>query len=229
MEDIFKLRFQVYCEEKGFLPSSAYPDGLEIDEFDADALHVAVYGDEDRPKGYLRVVRDDNPLGLPLFAHGMTVDERFQLPAQGGAVEISRMMVRSDYRTKTRGNDDGFPTSPILADPPARNASDLIQLKLIRIAYRFCLENDIRWFLSAVEPSQGRKLRMMGFPIKPIGPAADYYGNVQPHAIDLREMEERFRSHCPKVMEFFASPADDVHTSVFKPGEWHLPLSRHAA
>ncbi|MCZ7861763.1 PEP-CTERM/exosortase system-associated acyltransferase [Agrobacterium salinitolerans] len=229
MEDVFRLRFQVYCEEKMFLPREAYPHGLEIDEFDDQATHIAVYGDDHLPKGYLRVVVARDHSELPLFAHGMTVGAEFPLPAPGGAVEISRMMVRSDYRKRLRAPDDGFPQMGLLADPPARSASDLIQLKLIRLAYRHALASDVRWFLSAIEPAQGRKLSMMGFPIRPIGPVGDYFGNVRPHAVDLREMETKLRENCPEVWAFFCDPAEDVHTRVIRPGEWKMPASLLAA
>jgi N-acyl amino acid synthase of PEP-CTERM/exosortase system len=229
MDDIFRLRFQVYCEEKMFLPRVAYPDGMETDDFDHDATHIAVYGNDPFPKGYVRVVHAPRQSQLPLFQHGMTVGEDFPIPAPGGAVEISRMMVRSDYRKRSRAVDDGFPPSALLADPPARNASDLIQLKLIRLAYRHAVANGVRWFLSAIEPSQGRKLSMMGFPIRPIGPVADYFGNVRPHAVDLREMEAKLKVNCPEVWAFFNDPADDIHTKMFGPGEWKMPPAMAAA
>ncbi|MDW9478860.1 PEP-CTERM/exosortase system-associated acyltransferase [Sinorhizobium meliloti] len=228
MEDVFRLRFQVYCEEKKFLPRAAYPNNLEIDEFDDQSIHVAIYGDDPFPKGYLRVVEARDQTELPLFAHGLAVGPEFPFPAPGGAVEISRMMVRSDYRHKLRSVEDGFPPSE-LAAPPAKNASDLIQLKLIRLAYRHAIETDIRWFLAAIEPAQGRKLNMMGFPIKPIGPMADYFGDVSPHALDLREMELSLREKSPAVWAFFANPAEDIHAKVIRPGEWELPSVLAAA
>lgn len=229
MEDVFRLRFQVYCEEKEFLPRAAYANGMEIDEFDDQATHIAVYGDDPLPKGYVRVIAAGDQSELPLFAHGMTVGPEFPIPAPGGAVEISRMMVRSDYRKRLRDPDDGFPPTALLADPPARNASDLIQLKLIRLAYRHALASDVRWFLSAIEPAQGRKLSMMGFPIRPIGPVGDYFGNVRPHAVDLREMEDKLRENCPDVWAFFDDPAEDTHTRVIRPGEWKMPTTLAAA
>ncbi|MBY3433272.1 PEP-CTERM/exosortase system-associated acyltransferase [Rhizobium laguerreae] len=224
MEDVFRFRFQVYCEEKRFLPRDAFPGGLETDEFDGRATHFVVNGDDRFPRGYMRIVETAEQAALPIFVHGLTAGAGFPIPAPGGAVEISRMMVRSDFRKRLRAVDDGFPPSGFLADPPARNASDLIQLKLIRLAYRHALAIDVRWFFAAIEPSQGRKLNMMGFPIRPIGPVGDYFGNVRPHAVDLREMEDALSSRCPKVMDFFNDPAEDIHARVIRPGEWAMPL-----
>lgn len=226
MEDVFRLRYRVYCEEKKFLPAADYPDGLETDEFDEISTHIIVHGEDTSPKGYLRVVESDDQRKLPLFAHGMTADAEFPIPAAGGAVEISRMMVSSDYRKKLRSPDDGFRALGTLVDPPARNASDLIQLKLLRLAYHRAMEIDARWFVAAIEPAQGRKLGMLGFPNRPIGPVADYYGSVRPHAIDMRELERKLQNDCPAVWAFFEDRSEDIHTTVFRAGEWKMPAKR---
>jgi len=34
-----RIRYQVYCLEKGWIPPDACPDGLESDEYDAQAVH----------------------------------------------------------------------------------------------------------------------------------------------------------------------------------------------
>ncbi|MCS4089717.1 PEP-CTERM/exosortase system-associated acyltransferase [Rhizobium sp. BK176] len=228
MEDVFRFRYRVYCEEKKFLPAADYPEGLETDEFDNISTHVIVHGGDAIPKGYLRVVECADQRNLPLFAHGMTTDTDFPVPAPGGAVEISRMMVSSDYRKRLRSPDDGFRPSDTLADPPARNASDLIQLKLLRLAYHRALEIDARWFVAAIEPAQGRKLGMLGFPNRPIGPVADYYGSVRPHAIDMRELERKLRNDCPAVWAFFENRSEDIHTTVIRPGERKASANRPA-
>ncbi len=36
----FRLRFEVYCQEYGYLDPRCYPDGLERDAFDDHAAHV---------------------------------------------------------------------------------------------------------------------------------------------------------------------------------------------
>jgi N-acyl amino acid synthase of PEP-CTERM/exosortase system len=225
MEDVFRLRYRVYCEEKGFLSASDYPDGLETDEFDETSTHMVVHGDGSEPKGYLRLVECADQRQLPMFAHGMATDEEFPIPAPGGAVEMSRMMVSSEYRKKLRSPDDGFPASATLLDPPARNASDLIQLKLLRLAYQRAVEINARWLVAAIEPTQGRKLGMLGCPNRPIGPVGDYYGSVRPHATDLRELERTLQSERPALWAFFNDRSKDVHTTVIKAGEWKAAAS----
>jgi N-acyl amino acid synthase of PEP-CTERM/exosortase system len=228
MEDVFRLRFEVYCREKNFLSPQDYPGGLETDEFDVGSVHFVVYGDDSLPVGYMRAV--DESLGsFPFAAHGLALSPEYDPPSRGTAVEISRMMVRSDYRHCIRAVSDGITPGRHLLDPPARNASDLIQLKLVRLAYRHSLERDVRWFFAAFEPTLARKLRMMGFPFRPVGPTGDYFGEVKTYVMDLREMERRLKTAFPAVLSFFHEPSVDRNSRVIRPGEWSLPITAIAA
>ena len=229
MEDVFRFRYQIYCNEKQFLSRIDYPHGMEFDEYDDQAVHFIVYGDDQAPLGYMRTIDDSRGGRFPLFDHGLTVHPDFIVPPTGRAVETSRMMVRSDYRHAFRSATDGFSTRHTLKDPPARNASDLIQLKLLRLAYRHALESDVRWFFAAIERPMARKLNMMGFPFKAIGPVGDYFGAVLPYALDLRELESRLQSGFPKVWSFYDDPETDEHSKVVRPGEWKMPTILKAA
>lgn len=221
MEDVFRLRFNVYCEEKGFLLRHDYPGGLEFDEYDAGAAHFVVYGEDRRPVGYMRSI--DEGEGFPFLSHGLTLDPEYSPPARGTAVEISRMMVRTDFRHAIRDVGDGFSSRDHLLNPPARNASDLIQLKLVRLAYRHSVERGVRWWFAAIEPTLRRKLRMMGFPFHPVGPIGDYFGEVRAYVMDLRELESRLQADFPNVWSFFDNPEEDPQSEVFEPGGWSMP------
>ena len=40
--EVYKLRYQVYCIETQFLNSEHYPDDLEFDEFDQQSVHYLI-------------------------------------------------------------------------------------------------------------------------------------------------------------------------------------------
>jgi len=42
MEKAFRIRYQVYCVEKSYETAEAYPDGMEIDEYDMHSTHSLV-------------------------------------------------------------------------------------------------------------------------------------------------------------------------------------------
>ncbi len=227
MEDIYRFRYKIYCEEKKFLPVEDYPSGLEIDEYDEASTHFVVYGQDMLPAGYMRSV-DGDLIGFPLFDHGLTTYTDIPYPLTGGAVETSRMMVRDDYRRRAGSPDDSFPAHPSLPNPPCRNASTLIQLKLLRLAYRHALENDTRWFYAAMESPLSRLLGKVGFPFRQIGPRGEYFGEVIPYAMDLREMEFVMRTGFPGTWTFFDNPADDLHCATIRGDEWSIPTRNNA-
>src|SRR4051812_4367815 len=45
LDDSYRLRHQVYCNERQFLAAADYPDGLESDELDASSVHVGAIDD----------------------------------------------------------------------------------------------------------------------------------------------------------------------------------------
>jgi N-acyl amino acid synthase of PEP-CTERM/exosortase system len=228
MEDVFRLRYRVYCEEKNFLPAEDYPQGFESDEFDENAVHFIVYGDDLLPVGYMRIIDGHDGYGFPMIAHGMTVDDAFSFPPREGAMEISRMIVRADYRHEHRPANDEHSTST-LPLPNAKNASDLVQFRLLRMMYQHALREGAGWICAAMEPTLHRKFRMMGLPFAQIGPAGEYFGEVRPYAMNLREMEAVMEERFPRTMAFFDSPANDPTSRVVRPGEWKVPAISHAA
>lgn len=221
MENVFRLRYDVYCEERNYLPSADYPLGMEADEYDRDATHFIVYGTDPRPMGYMRTVPADDSGSFPVFNHGLLPFRDLRLPHPDIAVECSRLMVRPDVRMQEVGVS--FPQHLILPHPPAQNASALIQMKLVRMAYRNALETNVRCFHAALEPPLARRLNRLGFPLKPIGPPGEYFGAVTPYLMDLREMEHGMRSQAPLTWAFFNNPSDDPHSITYRPGEWSMP------
>jgi N-acyl amino acid synthase of PEP-CTERM/exosortase system len=228
MDDIFRLRYRVYCEEKGFLPAEDYPQGIETDEFDENAVHFIVYGDDRSPVGYMRIIDGQDGHGFPMIAHGMTVNDDFEFPPKDGVMEISRMIVRSDYRHEYRPANDG-PTSSDLPLPNAKNASDLVQYRLLRLMYQHAMREDSRWICAAMEPTLHRKFRMMGIPFAQIGPSGEYFGEVRPYAMNLQEMEAVLEERFPQTMAFFDSRANDPMSKVVLPGEWKISAFSRAA
>ena len=100
MRRIFELRFQVYCKECGYLPPANYPEGLEVDEYDADAVHFCAFNSMDELVGYVRLVRPAESGVFPFQMHCPDLLEGVTLPEPSKSVEISRLMVREDYRRR---------------------------------------------------------------------------------------------------------------------------------
>lgn len=229
MEDAFRLRYQVYCREKHFLAADDYPEGIEFDEFDQDATHLLVYGADRHLLGYMRLVSGADGALLPMIAHGLTINSEYSIPADEHGIEISRMIVRTDVRHAMRPATDVFPNYGQLPPPNARTASDLIQLKLLRLTYHRAISEDARWIFAAMEPTLHRRFRMIGMPFAPIGPPGDYYGQVQPYAMDIRHMEHNLEQRFPNTAEFFNMIEPDPDVRVIFGTEWQASPAKHAA
>src|SRR5690606_27539057 len=93
-----RLRYEVYCEETGFLPKEEHPDGLERDEYDSHSVQsVLFYQPLNLPAGTVRVVcpkADADGCALParMAAPGLDHLPEKILP-RGRTGEISRFSI----------------------------------------------------------------------------------------------------------------------------------------
>ena len=94
MPCIFGLRFEVYCQECGFLSEQDYPDARESDEHDARSIHFCAVDLREELAGYLRLVPADAQGQFPFQEHCPGLFGGVTLPDAHQAGEISRLMVR---------------------------------------------------------------------------------------------------------------------------------------
>lgn len=202
LNDIYRLRYQVYCLECHFLDAREFDQELEMDEFDDCSTHFAAYALDASLVGTVRLVQPKDAQGYPFESHCPTFPE-FAMPARAQAAEISRLVVRKSYRRRRGDSMAGIssdfvekgaiaaikPRSIVRGDK--RENSPLLLLGMYKEMYRHSRENGIRYWYAAMERSLARSLDKMGFRFVPIGPQVDYYGPVTPYMADLDELNER--------------------------------------
>lgn len=212
LRQAFELRFQVYCQECHFLPSTDYPDRLEIDTYDPDSAHFCALNLASDLVGYVRLVREDAINGFPFRSHCSELLAGVELPPAGESAEISRLMVRQDYRRRRGDTLEGVNIQErvVTAAHERRGISPQILLSLYRHMYVFSFENNIRYWYAAMERPLARVLSHMHFPFRQIGPQTDYYGPVAPYVADLREVEADVGRHNPQLMSWLQSPESDL-------------------
>lgn len=200
-----ELRFQVYCEECNFLPAENYPHRQESDEHDVRAQH---FYDRDRGDliGYVRLVPPDEFGELPFFRHCHPFeDQRDQLPRGRDAAEISRLMLRNDFRRIRKEDEAASAESAGAAAKRAgqrRAQSAQVLLRLYRQMYAWSLRHNVRYWYAAMERPLARALSASGFRFRQIGPEAEYYGAVAPYIADLRELETLLRERQPDLLDW---------------------------
>jgi N-acyl amino acid synthase of PEP-CTERM/exosortase system len=192
MAQHYRLRYQVYCVERGFLPADDYPDQQERDEFDGDSIHVGAVDALGELAGTARVIRP-NQRGLPLFRYCTLFPHVRTLEEPGHvAVEISRVSISRLY---ARRRDEIHPPSTDPATAAARASQrrrrrDEPFLTLIKSILQGAKRAGATHLIGATEASFHRWLVHYGFPFRVSGPEKDYYGPVVPSILSLHELDD---------------------------------------
>ena len=203
IEESYRLRYQVYCHERGFLPAANYPDQQEIDKYDRHSTHFGVLNNRGELVATARLV-EQSEAGLPMLEHCAIVpaDTLLHYPKEG-VVEVSRLAVSRNYN---RRSGDGF-YSLQGPDPDTvtheRRLGGEIVLALYKVLYQASKVRGHTHWLMAMEKSLRRLLTRYGFPFVPIGPESDYYGLVAPYSMNFAEFDAVITSgRIPILAEF---------------------------
>lgn len=225
LQSALELRFQVYCVECNFLSPTDYPDGVESDEHDATATHFYAFDVQEDLVGYVRLIRPDAAGRFPLHRH-CHVSETTPLEDPRRAVEISRLMVRSDYRRRRGDRLSGVTAEQnraAFAGERRREAPQIL-LSLYRQMLAYSSETGIlRWY-AAMERSLARSLLRYQFGFEPIGPESDYYGPVAPYRADLDQIRRDVTTHHPELMQWMSKPQcdDSVDCTELRWSRYHM-------
>ena len=205
LQRVFELRFAVYCQECHFLPADDYPQGRESDVHDANSTHFCALSREGVLAGYARLVRPDERQHLPYQSYSGSVSNGATQPAAHESVEVSRLMVRQDYRRRLGTLLSGVSTDDSATAPQNERRAHKSQLLycLYRSMYQYSAAQGIRYWYAAMERSLARIMTGMHFPIRQIGPSMDYYGPVAPYLLDLRDLERELDLQHPALMDWF--------------------------
>jgi N-acyl amino acid synthase of PEP-CTERM/exosortase system len=210
LEQGYRLRYQVYCLERQFLPAGDYPDELERDTSDRDSIHVGAVDAGGTLAGTARLVLP-NGAGLPLFHHCTLFPDETTLDDAGNlVVEVSRVSISRHY---TRRRDDppfGQPQA-VEPDPGAQVEATAERRRRRSEPFRTLLQAIIHGarsvgathLLGATDAALHRWLVHFGFPYRLAGPEVDYYGLVAPHIMSMSEFDDVVRSGRYPVLDGF--------------------------
>lgn len=180
MEQAFKFRYEIFCEEKKFFDRDSFYGPMEMDLFDEYSLHFAAFDQFKNIKGYARLVcHSEN--GYPmqhLCPYEITGARDF---IGKSSAEISRLAITTDLRTFYQKSCMGN-TGPANNE---KNYIDLyivpqIQIGLYRMMYAACLQLDIMHVFAVMEQSLYNRLSLFSLKFKPIGHGFENHGTVFP-------------------------------------------------
>ncbi len=195
-EEVYKLRYQVYCLEKGFLEPNA--NGLEFDEYDAYSSHYLIRHRE--TNSYMATTRlilpnRKNPEKLfPMEAYNQIDNiERLKTIRRTNLAEMSRFCVSKQFRRRANERDLLITndTDESRYSPRENASSAHLTLALFACAIRMSAEHNIDYWYAIMEPALKRVVARLGVHFVEMGPASlskHYYGVRAPYAIKVYDL-----------------------------------------
>lgn len=195
--EVFRLRYQVYCLETGFEDPSDYPDQMESDEYDTHSVHYLI---QHRASGMfagttrLILPTDNSALLFPIEKH--TQIDRLDLLeaiARPQLAEASRYCVSKAFKRRKFDAPNtltGISPSWINEVPSAeeKRLYPLLSIALFACLIRMSCENSIQYWYAVMEPALIRFFTTLGIYFIAIGPLSDYHGDRKPCLIKVSDL-----------------------------------------
>ena len=206
LEQVYELRYQVYCTERGFLPGQG---GLEYDEYDHRSRHIAMLTrDSDELVGTARLVLPNLDCPSESFPMQHVCDASLfnEVPLET-SVEISRFAISKQRRSAT--------------------SAALMRMGLVQGLVSASAELGVTHWCAVMEPTLLRLLRMTSIYFEPLGPLVDYHGPRQPCFNNLDDLLDAVHAEKPDIWRYLTVGGSAWQTSAAQ--IWHQQESQRLA
>jgi len=195
--EVYKLRFQVYCNETDFENPANHSDGLEQDAFDDQSVHYLIrHRQSNAYAATTRLIlpKDNDPeKPFPIELHS-TIDNLEPLKdiPRNKLAEVSRFCVSKEF--KRRKHDKVNSLTGIHEDSVKYITEDEkrtfphITIALIASQIKISEEHDIHYWYAVMEPALLRFLSILGIHFTSIGPITEYHGKRKPGVIKVSDL-----------------------------------------
>jgi N-acyl amino acid synthase of PEP-CTERM/exosortase system len=230
-EEVYRIRYQVYCLDLSYEPIEKFPNHMEIDNYDDSAIHCLIkYKPRNIYVGCVRIILPNLKIPHLLFPIEKVCADTMNLTLSSITrmqfCEVSRLAIIPKFR---RRQSDALTPSGIVIDPKRDTISnDFFFQKEERRKYPFMLP--ISLYLAAcsmvsicgdlqaltlMEPRLMRHLQMSGFPSYQLGKVVDFHGARAPFKIYYKEVIENLS---PDNRELF----ENIHTLIEQSTKYRL-------
>lgn len=193
-----RLRYKVYCVERGWYNEVQISKGRELDRYDERAEHALLSrSDNGDSVGVVRLVL---PSGDPMDPD-LPIQEIEPSPLRFAdepldalrLAEVSRFSVTKDYNRRAL-NEDG-----VSSDRRIHGGLPMLSINLLHGVIKMAQDNNIEYLCATMEPALLLLLARLGFVAKPLGKARVYHGLRQPCYCRLSTVAEEMKSMRPEV------------------------------
>lgn len=197
--EVYRIRYDVYCDELRFEDPARFPDQREIDEYDARSTHCLLrHKGSQSYAGCVRLVLADPADALAPFPFerlcegGLYSDLIEELaPDRSKVAEISRLAVRASFRR--RKHEQNVPVEPIEARRQGRGQpvrTPWIALGLYLSAAAAGLIRGLDGVYALMEPRLARRLGTYGIRFIQVGNPVEHRGERAPFFISRGDLFE---------------------------------------
>ncbi|TXI19961.1 MAG: PEP-CTERM/exosortase system-associated acyltransferase [Nitrosomonas sp.] len=213
LEIVYRLRYQVFCLEHGFLDASAYPDQRETDDYDDHSAHALLrFRSSGDFVGTVRLIlfnpsQPEKPFPVELYTQIDPALCNIKLLPRQQVAEISRSLVVKQFdrrRGERRKPAPKEPSQDTVATVDDRRSSDRrssdrrttphLSLLLMASVMRMSAKYNIKHWLFATEPALNRLLGFYGLDFNPIGPPVNYHGIRRPYYMKVEDALNKMHS-----------------------------------
>ena len=211
INEVFEIRYQVYCIDRPFEDPNAFADRREQDAYDHRSAHALIRHrlTRDSAAAVRLVMAGDNPAqaDFPMEASCMRqmdqpARDAFARAPRKQVAEISRMAVSREFRRRL--NEDGSATgvSDFACYSDSENgkrAMPYISLGLFSAILQMSVKHGITHWMAVMEPAQLRLLKRFGVEFDYVGPLMEYHGSRQPAFTEAASLMDRIKQRRPDV------------------------------
>ena len=223
LEEVHRIRYQVYVLERGFEDPNDHPDGLEWDEFDPHSQHcLLIHKPTGMAAGTVRLVLPDkNAPECSFPVQHVCQDPLLKDPTLFPVLttgEISRFSISKQFRR--RQTDGAYPNvldGNVDKKPESGDMRRIIPhmtLGLMEALVRMSVQNQVTYLCAAMERQLLRLLSRMGIFFDPIGPPVDHHGIRQPCYRNILELLNQVKDEHVDVWEVITD--DGVHVAALE-------------
>ncbi len=193
LAQVFKIRYQVYCQELKYEPEENFPDGMEKDDYDSHSIHCLLkYQLTGQYIGCVRIVLSKSGQPEKKFPFEKICADNLSMEITHSNrpkfCEVSRLAVISEFR-KRKGEFPhtvglGLKKERIFHEfQERRKFPNMIPSALYLASTSMVLECQLKAF-TLMEPRLARHLRGCGLPSDKLGTPVKFHGRRAPFLMD---------------------------------------------
>mgnify|MGYP003663266576 CR=1 FL=1 len=211
INEVFEVRYQVYCIDRPFEDPNCFADKREHDAYDPRSAHALIRHrlTGDSAAAVRLVMAGDNPeqADFPMEGHCLPRMDRYARDAFAGArreqvAEISRMAVSREFRRRLNEDESDTGVSDFVCYSDSENgkrAMPYISLGLFAGILQMSVRHGITHWMAVMEPAQLRLLKRFGVEFDHVGPVMEYHGRRRPAFTEAASLIEGIRKRRPDV------------------------------